>query len=72
MNNEQNNRPEPEFQENHQAQPWFVNDNVETHSFNGKTKRVVKKTMSVLFPLLGLAIIISLTGLLVFYVMRLY
>ena len=65
-------RKKPEYQENHQAQPWFVSDSKPETNINQKAKVTAKKTASVLFPLLGLTVLVSLTGLVVYFVTRMY
>lgn len=63
----------PEFQDNHQAEPWFVSDETQSAaSFNAKSKTVVKRTTSVLFPILGLTAILSALGGVVYFVTQMY
>lgn len=73
--NQQPTQPErraPELQENYQAEPWFVSGSEPATNFNGKTKSVLKRTVSVLFPILGLTGILAMLGIVVFNVTRMY
>lgn len=65
-------RPAPEFQDNYQAQPWFVSEENNKPSVNEQSKKIVKRTTSVLFPILGLTAIISTLGIVLYFVMGLY
>lgn len=65
-------RPAPEFQDNYQAQPWFVSDSKTKSSVNQKSKKVVKRLTSVLFPLIGLAAIIAILAFVLYFVTRMY
>lgn len=65
-------RRAPELQENYQAEPWFVSSPEPETNFNGKTKSALKRTVSVLFPILGLTGILALLGIVVFNVTRMY
>lgn len=65
-------RPEPERQDASGVQPWFVEDTTNKTSVNQKAKTAVKRTSSILFPLIGLTVVIGILALAVYLVMGFY
>ena len=66
------NRTPPAYQENPQQQPWFVSGEDKSKGLNQKTKATVKKTASVLFPLIGILFLVSIVAGVIFLVARIY
>ena len=65
-------RPEPERQDASGVQPWFVEDATNKTNINEKAKTAVKRTSSILFPIIGLTVVIGILALTVFLVMDIY
>lgn len=66
--NDLDSRPVPQRQDNQGAQPWFVSEDVSKNkNINQTSKETVKRTASILFPIIGLTVIILvLAGVMMF------
>lgn len=66
-------RPAPLKQDGTKVEPWFVSDDKsDKKGINTSAKQVVKRSASVLFPVLGLSIIIISLALVLIYVVGIY
>jgi lipopolysaccharide/colanic/teichoic acid biosynthesis glycosyltransferase len=66
--NDLESRPVPQRQDNKGAQPWFVSeDTSKNKNINQSSKETVKRTASILFPIIGLTIfLLVLAGIIIF------
>lgn len=69
---EQPQRQAPERQDNTHMQPWFVDDSKPNKNISKKAKFFTKQTVSILFPILGLTVIILALGTVLLFALGLY
>lgn len=65
-------REEPQLQNTNQMQPWFVAEAKEKKNINQKAKDVTKQTASILFPIIGLTVIILTLVAVILFTVGLY
>jgi hypothetical protein len=66
-------RPVPQRQDNSDAKPWFVSEDKSSNkNLNQSSKETVKRTASILFPIIGLTVVILVLAGVIMFVAGMY